>query len=72
MATKKLKSAARFGPRYGKRLKAKVVAVEAEQRKKQECPYCMRLAAKRLASGIWQCRKCSAKFTGAAYTVKKQ
>jgi len=72
MATKKLKSAARYGARYGKRLKAKILAVESVQKKKQQCPYCMRATAKRLASGIWQCKKCSAKFTGAAYTVKKQ
>lgn len=72
MATKKLKSTARYGARYGKRLKAKLLSVEAEQKKKQVCPYCMRDTAKRLAPGIWQCRKCDAKFTGAAYTVKKQ
>lgn len=71
MTTKVLKSAARFGARYGKRLKAKLLAVETEQKKKQVCPYCMRPAAKRLSSGIWKCNKCSMKFTGQAYTVKR-
>lgn len=71
MATKVLKSAARFGARYGKRLKAKLLAVEAVQKQKQNCPYCMRPAAKRLSSGIWQCKKCNNKFTGMAYTPRK-
>jgi large subunit ribosomal protein L37Ae len=71
MATKVLKSAARFGARYGKRLKAKIISVESVQNQKQECPYCMRKTAKRLAPGIWLCGKCNNKFTGDAYTVKK-
>ncbi|MDD4878721.1 MAG: 50S ribosomal protein L37ae [Candidatus Nanoarchaeia archaeon] len=70
MATKILKSAGRFGARYGKRLKSKLLSVETLQKKKQVCPYCMRPAAKRLAPGIWLCKKCNMKFTGNAYTVK--
>jgi len=69
MATKKLGSAARFGARYGKKLKTKITNVEKIQRKKQECPYCGRKAAKRLAAGIWQCNKCNSKFTGGAYRL---
>lgn len=70
MATKVLKSAGRFGARYGKRLKSKLLSVETEQKKKQICPYCSRPAAKRLAPGIWLCKKCGMKFTGHAYMVK--
>lgn len=70
MATKVLKSAARFGARYGKRLKSKLLSVETEQKKKQICPYCTRPAAKRLSPGIWLCKKCNMKFTGHAYMVK--
>ena len=71
MATKVLKSTARFGPRYGKRLKAKVLVIESMQKQKQVCPYCMRPSAKRLSPGIWLCSKCKIKFTGQAYTVSK-
>jgi len=61
---KKSKSAGRFGARYGKKVRANLVAVEVKQRKKQECPFCKKLGVKRLANGIWQCsrKKCNKKF----------
>ena len=71
MATKKVGSAGRFGPRYGKRLRQKLLIVEKEQRKGQECPYCHRKTAKRVSAGIWFCKKCESKFTGKAYKVKE-
>ncbi len=66
---KKIGSAGRFGARYGRKLRSKINNVEKIQRKKQKCPYCSRLAAKRLAMGIFECKKCNAKFTGKAYVV---
>jgi ribosomal protein L37AE/L43A len=30
------------------------------------------MAAKRVATGIWHCSKCKAKFTGKAYDVAKK
>ncbi len=69
MPTKKVKSAGRFGARYGKRVRQKVIDVEKKQRRKQECPYCYSLSAKRVAAGIWKCAKCRIKFTGKAYEV---
>jgi len=65
--TKKVGSTGRFGARYGKKVRRKV---EKIQRKPHQCPYCSSLRAKRIASGIWYCKKCDAKFTGRAYTVK--
>jgi len=66
---KKLGSAARFGARYGKRLKTKILKVEQVQRKKQKCPFCGRKAVKRISTGIWHCTKCEAKFAGRAYKL---
>lgn len=68
--TLKVGSTGRYGPRYGKRTKRVVAAIEKEQKKKQVCPYCERPTLKRLASGIWTCRKCGVKFAGAAYFPK--
>lgn len=68
----KLKSAKRFGPRYGKRLKLRVAKIEEESRKIHKCPYCNYKAVKRVGVGIWFCRKCKAKFTGKAYSVEKK
>ena len=68
----KLGSVKRFGPRYGRKPKLKFSKIEAEQRKLHKCPYCSKVAVKRLAVGIWQCRKCNIKFSGKAYSVAKK
>ncbi|MBS3168296.1 50S ribosomal protein L37ae [Candidatus Woesearchaeota archaeon] len=60
-------STRRFGPRYGRTIKQKVEAIESKQKKKYECPSCNRINVKRLAKGIWECRKCSHKFAGKAF-----
>lgn len=68
----KLGSVKRFGARYGRKLKLKFSTIEAEQRKLHKCPYCSKIAVKRVAVGIWKCRKCNVKFTGRAYSVSKK
>ena len=66
--TKKVGSAGRFGPRYGLKIRRRILKIEQKQRKKHECPSCSKKALKRIACGIWQCKKCGAKFAGGAYT----
>ena len=66
-----LKSIKRFGARYGRKTKHKFAKVEAVLRGKHKCPYCNYEKVKRIAAGIWQCKKCNAKFTGKAYSIKK-
>ena len=60
--------AKRFGSRYGRRPKKKFSQIERLQRSKHKCPYCNKTAVKRVAAGIWHCRKCEVKFAGKAYT----
>ena len=69
MATKSKKSRAsgRFGARYGKTVRAKLVKVEDKKRKKQKCPFCKKPGAKRLSKGIWECSKCNKKFAGGTF-----
>ncbi len=71
MATKlkKVKSAGRFGARYGKTVKAKLIAVETKQRVKQICPFCERPTAKRKANGIWACKTCKKTFADNTYYI---
>ena len=57
MPTKKVKSAGRFGSRYGKKIRQRIIDVEKKQRRKHECPYCYSLTVKRVAAGIWKCKK---------------
>ena len=68
----KLGSVKRFGARYGRKPKLKFSKIETEQRKLHKCPYCSKIAVKRVAIGIWRCRKCNAKFTGKAYSVTRK
>lgn len=67
--TKKVGTAGRFGARYGKRIRQKITEVEQKQKGWQKCPYCHKPRVKRVSAGIWQCKKCGAKFTGKAYEV---
>ncbi len=69
MATKSKKSraAGRFGARYGKKIKVKLVKVEDKQRKKQKCPFCEKIGIKRLSKGIWECPRCNKKFASDIY-----
>jgi len=69
MATKskKSKSSGRFGARYGKSVRAKLVKVETKQKKKQKCSFCGKLGVKRLSKGIWKCSKCNKKFASNTY-----
>ncbi len=57
----------KYGPRYGRKIRARVSEIEEKQRAKQECPKCS-TTAKRLGPGIYECPKCG-KFTGGAYHI---
>jgi large subunit ribosomal protein L37Ae len=61
----------RFGARYGSKVKHKFGKIEALQKEKHKCPYCNAPKTKRIAAGIWYCKKCNSKFTGKAYSIKK-
>ena len=69
---KKFGSVKRYGSRYGKRLKDKVADIERRSKKPSKCPVCRKPSAKRVAAGIWQCKKCSSKFAGAAYYLEEK
>ncbi|MFH0829767.1 MAG: 50S ribosomal protein L37ae [Candidatus Aenigmatarchaeota archaeon] len=67
MVSIKLGSAGRWGARYGTRTKKVVAVMEREQNKPQACIRCERPAARRVAAGVWTCRKCGLKWAGGAY-----
>jgi len=71
MRTKKVKSAGRFGARYGRKVRIKTADIESKQRKKQECIFCQGVA-KRLSNGIWHCKKCDKKFAGHTYILPRK
>jgi large subunit ribosomal protein L37Ae len=69
MATKKVGSAGRLGPRYGRRIRQKITEIEKKLKQWHKCPYCNKRRVRRLAAGIWFCKSCDSKFTGKAYEV---
>ncbi len=70
--TKKVGSTGRYGVRYGRRTKEAVKKIEKVQKQKHTCPSCKKKAVVRIAAGIWQCKKCGAKFAGGAYVPKRE
>ena len=68
--TKLVKSAGRFGIRYGVSVRRRVTAVEEKQRQKQLCIFC-RGKAKRISKGIWLCKRCGKKFAGHVYYLEQ-
>lgn len=69
MAKELPKSTRRLGPRYGRRIRLRLGLIEKDQRAEYKCPYCSAVKVKRVSMGIWECKKCNAKFTGKAYKV---
>lgn len=65
-------SVKRFGSRYGRTTRIKVANIESVQKRKHICPFCNKNSVKRVSSGIWQCSKCGAKFSGKAYTFDRK
>ncbi len=65
MKTKKVGLAGKYGTRYGRVIRQKVLSASGERRYK--CSNCLRPSVRRLSAGIWECGKCGHKFSGKAY-----
>ncbi len=70
--TKKVKSSGKFGSRYGATVRHNYAAVDGPQRQKQICPHCKKPVAKRIAAGIWHCKRCGKTFAGPAYSLNQK
>lgn len=68
--TKKVKTAGRYGSRYGVGIKKRLIKVEEKQKNLSVCPFCGFDRVSRQAAGLFECKKCSAKFTGGAYQTE--
>ena len=63
----KVKTAGRFGVRYGRKIRKAVASIEEQTRAAHKCPRCGRESVKRVGTGIWHCSKCGYTFTGGTY-----
>lgn len=66
--TEKAGTAGRYGARYGVVVRKLTKDIEKIERSRSECPTCHHMSVKRVASGIWKCRRCDAKFAAGAYS----
>jgi len=72
MKTKKVGSTGRFGAKYGRKIKIRVRDIEVIEKARHPCPKCHAQNVKRVASGIWSCSRCGAKFAGGAYALAQK
>lgn len=68
--TVKAGSSGRFGARYGVIVRNRIKNIEAQQKKKHECPACHHVSVRRESSGIWCCAHCGTKYAAGAYNPK--
>ncbi|HUL38994.1 MAG TPA: 50S ribosomal protein L37ae [Methanomassiliicoccales archaeon] len=70
--TVKAGTAGRYGARYGVVVRKLTRDIEKTERARHECPTCHHQSVKRIASGIWECRRCETKFAAASYSPMKK
>jgi large subunit ribosomal protein L37Ae len=64
---RKSRSAARFGPRYGRKSRKLVADMEEKTKALYDCPQCGRKKVKRESTAIWSCQKCGYTFAGGSF-----
>ena len=65
--TQKSGATARFGARYGVSVRRRAGSAIAKKSKFYTCPKCQYNKVRRQVAGIWECKKCSHKFTGGVW-----
>lgn len=68
MRAKKLGPVARYGARYGVRIRQRILEIEREAARDRTCPRCGTAKLKRVSTAIFQCSHCKYKFAARAYT----
>ena len=65
--TKKVGSTGWMGPRYGIRIRRRVLEIDRVKRRASPCPRCSTVTLRRVASGVFECRRCGHRFASNAY-----
>ena len=68
--TKKVGSTAWMGPRYGIRIRRRVLDIDRSRSKASPCPRCSTVTLHRVGSGIFECRRCGTRFASNAYVFQ--
>jgi large subunit ribosomal protein L37Ae len=65
--TKKVGNTGWMGPRYGIRIRRRVLEIDRARELNGTCPKCSTVTVHRVASGVFECRRCQTKFASGAY-----
>ncbi len=65
--TKKVGNTGWMGPRYGIRLRRRVLDLDRARGPSAACPRCSTVTVDRVASGVFECRRCGTRFASGAY-----
>lgn len=66
--TKKVGSTGWMGPRYGIRIRRRVLEIDRGRKKSWACPRCSTVTLKRVSSGVYECHRCGTRFASQAYS----
>lgn len=65
--TKKVGNTGWMGPRYGIRIRRRVLEIDRARSHRAACPRCSTVTLERVASGVFECRRCGTRFASGAY-----
>ena len=65
--TKKVGNTGWMGPRYGIRIRRRVLEIDRAREAYAPCPHCSTVTLQRVASGVYECRRCGTKYASGAY-----
>merc|ERR1711904_674403 len=67
--TKKVGICGKYGTRYGATLRKVLKKFEVSQHATYVSPFCGKNSVKRVAGGIWKCKRTNKKIAGGAYNL---
>ncbi|HZY70311.1 MAG TPA: 50S ribosomal protein L37ae [Thermoplasmata archaeon] len=65
--TKKVGTTGWMGPRYGIRIRRRVLEIDRSRRKAAACPRCSTVTVRRISTGVFRCSRCGTSFASGAY-----
>jgi len=65
--TKKVGNTGWMGPRYGIRIRRRVLDLDRARGVTASCPRCSTATLGRVASGVFECRRCGVRYASGAY-----
>ena len=65
--TKKVDLTGWMGPRYGIRIRRRVLDLDRARAAPAGCPKCSTMTIGRVASGVFECRRCGTRYASNAY-----